>query len=139
MASLHLPGPWREPRSPGAGFYQQVRLLAPPWCPGNYSPPATFCTVHFIYNKDAKHISSLGGMGCGVIPLAGDQGFQLNSQRVGTPLLPKDVRPPHNSPGVPLVISNFSSSAVLFSYRERIAAKVLMLHYQIITRSFRRH
>lgn len=98
MASLHLPGPWREPRSPGAGFYQQVRLLAPPWCPGNYSPPATFCTVHFIYNKDAKHISSLGGMGCGVIPLAGDQGFQLNSQRVGTPLLPKDVRPPPQLP-----------------------------------------
>ena len=71
----HLPGSFLEPRSPGAGFLQQVRLPTPPWHPDNYSPPDTFCTDHFTCNKHAKHISCLGEMGQRVIPFERDQGF----------------------------------------------------------------
>ena len=62
-------------QKPRVGFHQQVRLPTLPWCPGNYSPPDTFCTDHFTHSKHAKHSSCLGEMGHRVIPFDRDHGF----------------------------------------------------------------
>lgn len=81
---------------------QQVGLLAPPWCPGNYSPPDTICTDRFTYNKYAKHTPALEKQPR-VIPL--HRGVPPRGQ--GPHLFAK-MWEPHNS-GVPMAISNFSS------------------------------